>query len=218
MSGIVIARLAQITASVFFLLLAITVAKSVLSMAAGPQSALSVAALFSKLCVIVFYTLIVWFTLTRAQPRAQATGWRPRVMALLGTFLFMASLVWLKRQEDFGIASHLISAWFVATGSALMLAILLHLGKSFSIMAEARTLVTGGPYAIVRHPLYVAEAIATVGVLIGFFSWAAVAIVIVQFACQIQRMRNEEAVLLATFPVDYGRYMARTKRLIPGVW
>jgi hypothetical protein len=169
MSGIVIARLAQITASVFFLLLAITVANSVLSMAAGPQSALSVAALFSKLCVIVFYTLIVWFTLTRAQPRAQATGWRPRVTALLGTFLFMASLVWLKRQEDFGIASHLISAWLVATGSALMLAILLHLGKSFSIMAEARTLVTGGPYAIVRHPLYVAETIATVGVLIGFF-------------------------------------------------
>jgi protein-S-isoprenylcysteine O-methyltransferase Ste14 len=99
-----------------------------------------------------------------------------------------------------------------------MLAILLHLGKSFSIMAEARTLVTGGPYAIVRHPLYVAEAIATVGVLVGFFSWAAVAIVIVQFACQIQRMRNEEAVLLGTFPVDYARYMARTKRLIPGVW
>jgi protein-S-isoprenylcysteine O-methyltransferase Ste14 len=40
----------------------------------------------------------------------------------------------------------------------------------------------------------------------------------VQFACQIQRMRNEEAVLLGTFPVDYARYMARTKRLIPGVW
>jgi protein-S-isoprenylcysteine O-methyltransferase Ste14 len=218
MGGIVVARLTQITASGFFLLLAITVAHSVLLMAAGPQSALSLAALFSKLCAVLFYALIVWFTLTRAQPRAQATGWQPRIMALLGTFLFMASLVWLEKREDFGIASHLISASLVAAGSALMLAILLRLGRSFSIMAEARRLVTGGPYAIVRHPLYVAEAIATVGVLIDFLSWAAVAVVVAQFACQIQRIRNEEAVLLATFPVDYGRYMARTKRLIPGVW
>jgi protein-S-isoprenylcysteine O-methyltransferase Ste14 len=218
MGNVFIARLTQITASAFFLLLAITVAGSVLPMAAGPQSALSLAALFAKLCVVLFYSLIVWFTVTRARPRAQATGWQPRVMALLGTFLFMGSLAWLEKQDGFGIAGHMISATLVATGSVFMLVILLRLGRSFSIMAEARTLVTGGPYAIVRHPLYVAEAIATIGVLIEFLSWAAVTVVCLQFACQIQRMRNEEDVLLAVFPIDYAQYMARTKRLIPGVW
>jgi protein-S-isoprenylcysteine O-methyltransferase Ste14 len=218
MGGAFLTRLTQIAASVFFLLLAITVASSVLPMVAGPQSALSVAALFAKLCVILFYTLLVWFTLTRAQPRAQAAGCQPRIMALLGTFLFVASLAWLKKHHGVGIAGHLISATLVATGSALMLAILLRLGRSFSIMAEARALVTSGPYAIVRHPLYVAEAIATIGVLIEFLSWAAATVVVLQFACQIQRMRNEEKVLLGAFPIDYARYMARTKRLIPGIW
>ena len=210
-------RLTRFTASIFFLLLVLVTANSIASVAVGPQNMLSVATLFSKLCVALFYTIIVWFTLTRDHPLAQAAGWQPRVTALLGSFLLMVSLVWLKK-PDLGIASHLTAAAFLATGSALMLAILPHLGKSFSIMAEARTLVVSGPYGIVRHPLYVAEVIATLGVLIEFFSWAAVTVVMIQFAFQIQRMRNEEAVLLRTFPSDYVRYMARTKRLFPGIW
>ncbi len=210
-------RLTRVAASLFFLVLLIATANSIVSVAVGPQSMLSVAALFSKLCVGLFYTMVVWFTLTRDHPLAQAAGWQPRVTALLGSFLFMASLVWLKK-PDLGIASHLTAAAFLATGSALMLVILPRLGKSFSIMAEARTLVVNGPYAIVRHPLYVAEVIATIGVLIEFFSWVAVTVVIIQFAFQIQRMRNEEAVLLRTFPIDYAAYMARTKRLFPGIW
>ncbi len=207
----------RLTASTFFLLLVIVTANSIASVAAGPQNMLSVATLFSRLCVAFFYTMVVWFTLTRGHPLAQAAGWQPRVTALLGAFLFMVSLVWLKK-PDLGIASHMAATALLATGSALMLVILSHLGKSFSIMAEARMLVVNGPYAIVRHPLYVAEVIATLGVLIEFFSWAAVTIAITQFAFQIQRMRNEEAVLLRTFPVDYARYMARTKRLLPGIW
>jgi protein-S-isoprenylcysteine O-methyltransferase Ste14 len=210
-------RLARITASLFFLVLVTATANSIVSIAVGPRNMLSVAALFSKFCVALFYTMIVWFTLTRDHPLAQAAGWQPRVTALLGSFLFMVSLVWLKK-PDLGITSHLTAAAFLATGSALMLVILPRLGKSFSIMAEARTLVVNGPYAIVRHPLYVAEVIATIGVLIEFFSWVAVTVVIIQFAFQIQRMRNEEAVLLRTFPIDYACYMARTKRLFPGIW
>jgi protein-S-isoprenylcysteine O-methyltransferase Ste14 len=210
-------RLTRVTASLFFLVLLIATANSIVSVAVGPQNVLSVVSLFSKLCVALFYTMIVWFTLTRDHPLAQAAGWQPRVTALLGSFLFMVSLFWLKK-PDLGIANHLTAAAFLATGSALMLVILAHLGKSFSIMAEARTLVVNGPYAIVRHPLYVAEVIATLGVLIEFFSWAAVTVVTIQFAFQFQRMRNEEAVLLRTFPIDYARYMARTKRLFPGIW
>jgi protein-S-isoprenylcysteine O-methyltransferase Ste14 len=217
MDSMLMERVARITASVFFLFLLMATAHSIASIAVGPQSILSGATLFARLCVILFYAMIVWFTLTRDHPLAQAAGWQPRVTALLGTFLFMASVPWLKKPE-LGIASHLTSAAFLATGTALMLVILLRLGKSFSIMAEARTLVVDGPYAIVRHPLYIAELIATIGVLIEFFSSVAAMIAIIQFAFQIQRMRNEEAVLLRTFPTESARYMARTKRLIPGVW
>ncbi len=123
MDSMLMERVARITASVFFLFLLIATAHSVGSIVVGPQSILSGVALFAKLCVILFYAMIVWFTLTRDRPLAQAAGWQPRVTALLGSFLFMASLVWLKKPE-LGLASHLTSAAFLATGTALMLALL----------------------------------------------------------------------------------------------
>jgi protein-S-isoprenylcysteine O-methyltransferase Ste14 len=95
--------------------------------------------------------------------------------------------------------------------------VLLRLGKSFSVMAEARKLVVGGPYAYIRHPLYLAEQIALTGVFIHYASVTAALLYAVQVACQVQRMRNEEAILQRSFP-DYADYMRRTARLIPGVW
>ena len=44
---------------------------------------------------------------------------------------------------------------------------LYYLGRSFSIMACARELVTHGPYGVIRHPLYVAEAITVLGIIIA---------------------------------------------------
>ena len=210
--------LSRISLSVLgFLICAMTISSILIAPAATPHVSLSMAGLFSKICIALFYSMMVWFALVRDRPRAQAAGWQPRVVALLGSFLLMGSLMWLQKAEDIGVVAHTVSAGFLIIGTMLMIIILRQLGKSFSIMAEARQLVTSGPYATIRHPLYVAELVATIGVLIEYFSWIAVAIAAIQFAFQIQRMRNEEAVLTGTFP-EYAPYMARTSRLIPRVW
>jgi protein-S-isoprenylcysteine O-methyltransferase Ste14 len=178
--------------------------------------ALGVAQIGAKICIFFFFTTIAVLTLVRARPVAKAQGWQPRVAALLGTYLLYA-LPFLPAQESLAIAPHLVAAALMVTGNALALIILLRLGRSFSINAEARRLVTDGPYAIVRHPLYLAEQISLLGVFIEFFSLPAAALMVAQLMFQIQRMRNEEAVLLASFP-DYRPYMERTARLIPGLW
>ena len=59
-------------------------------------------------------------------------------------------------------------------GSLGSILVLWRLGKSFSIMPEARKLVTGGPYACARHPLYTVEIITIIGTALQFhapWSW-----------------------------------------------
>ncbi len=110
------------------------------------------------------------------------------------------------------------SSIMILASNILCVYVLRRLGRSFSIMAEARVLVTDGPYALIRHPLYVVEEIGVVGVFIQLASWPAAMLFMTHFVFQLQRMRNEERVLTRAFPRQYRTYAVRTARLIPGVW
>jgi protein-S-isoprenylcysteine O-methyltransferase Ste14 len=99
----------------------------------------------------------------------------------------------------------------------LMLYPLTALGKSFSLMPQARKLVTSGPYAIVRHPLYLIEEAVIASVLLQYAWYTALPFLAVHIAVQIRRIRLEEEVLRNAFP-EYTAYAERTPRLIPGVW
>lgn len=88
---------------------------------------------------------------------------------------------------------------------------------NFSIFPEPRAnarLVTSGPYAHVRHPLYFALIVFALGVAIGWNTpthwFAAVALVIVLD----RKSLREERFLRARFP-EYDAYAARTPRLVP---
>ncbi len=93
----------------------------------------------------------------------------------------------------------------------------MQLGRSLSIMPEARTLVTEGLYARIHHPLYLGEAIVTIGVLLLYRIPAAFALVAIQICLQLWRMREEVKVLAAAFP-EYAEYRQRAARLIPGIY
>jgi protein-S-isoprenylcysteine O-methyltransferase Ste14 len=69
----------------------------------------------------------------------------------------------------------------------------------------------------VRHPLYLGEQLAVVGVVLQYLSVWALLIFALQVLCQIYRMSYEEQVLESQFP-DYGAYKARTFRLVPGIY
>jgi protein-S-isoprenylcysteine O-methyltransferase Ste14 len=177
--------------------------------------ALAVIQLIASGCLVCFYLLIVALTLLRGRPLAKSPGWRPRVEAAIGGFLIYALPV--LPSSRLGAAGHAVSVLLMAGGIVLALCALTQLGRSFSIMAEARGLVTGGPYAIVRHPLYLAEGIANLGACLQFAVLPALALFALQSLFQVRRMLNEEAVLRRTFP-EYAGYMQHTARLFPGLW
>jgi protein-S-isoprenylcysteine O-methyltransferase Ste14 len=160
----------------------------------------------------LFLALVAATAVTRLRPLRKAAGMQPRLSALVGTFLLM-SLAVLPRAE-LPPAAVALSSVLVIVGMTASFIVLRWLGKSFSIMAEARKLVTDGPYALVRHPLYICEEIAVLGMLIQVISPVAFLIVMVHGLIQFRRMLNEEKVLKATFE-DYESYAARTPRLIP---
>lgn len=167
---------------------------------------------FSTICFVGLMTLLF---LIRLEPIDKARRLLPRVMAVAGTF-FLALLTFFPR-ADLSVTQTVIASLISLIGTAMSIFALAHLGRSFSMMAEARRLVTTGPYRIVRHPLYLSEALASVGVLLQFLSFSTALIFFAQLLIQLQRMKNEEAILEKAFP-EYQVYKARTARVIPRLY
>ncbi|MGD0867778.1 MAG: isoprenylcysteine carboxylmethyltransferase family protein [Rhizomicrobium sp.] len=179
------------------------------------QQFLPIIDLLSKFSVFLFTAVLIGLLVARRTPSAKAQGFFPRIAAFLGCYLGVAILV-LPR-HPVGWAVEVASTAFILGGMTFALYGLLWLGRSISIMSEARQLVIGGPYGLVRHPLYLGEQLALVGVSLQYMSPVALALLALQFSFQLYRMGFEEQVLSENFP-EYEAYKARTARLIPGVY
>jgi protein-S-isoprenylcysteine O-methyltransferase Ste14 len=168
-----------------------------------------------RLSAIAFLVLLAASVILRGRPAGKARGIEPRISALLGT-LVVYSFSLFPRHE-LSPSAQIVSTLLILVGSAAAVYVLSQLGRSFSVMAEARRLVTSGVYGIVRHPLYLAEELAVIGIFMQFVSVWTTLLLAVQIAFQLRRMRNEEVILGETFP-EYATYKAKTARLIPGIY
>lgn len=177
-----------------------------------PAIALRIA---NRLLLIAFLGLQIALFLARPVAQGKARGLAPRIAALLVVCLSMSFPAVPPAQQ--GPASLAISALLGTAGIAACVYILAWLGRSFSIMPEARALVTRGPYRFVRHPLYAAEIVMTIGVMLQFRMPLSALIAFAILAGQIARMGYEERVLEETFPA-YAAYRQNTWRLIPYVY
>ena len=92
---------------------------------------------------------------------------------------------------------------------------LAYLRRSFSIIPEARRLVTGGPYRITRHPVYLGEVITAIGVNLATAGWLSAIALAYFIACELMRIRWEERILTSTFPNEYPAYARSVPRYLP---
>ena len=103
-------------------------------------------------------------------------------------------------------------------GVLLALAAAVELGTNFSFGPQIRRLVVTGPYALVRHPMYLAELLMSVGIVMVATHLTLVIGVCAVIVLQVVRIRAEERLLMRTMPT-YGTYVRATRcRLIPLFW
>jgi protein-S-isoprenylcysteine O-methyltransferase Ste14 len=82
---------------------------------------------------------------------------------------------------------------------------------------EHHELVTTGPYAYVRHPIYTGMLLATLGTALTGTVFGIGAFAFASFVF-LTRIGREEKIMLELFPNEYPAYQTRTKRLVPFLW
>jgi len=114
-----------------------------------------------------------------------------------------------------GIVCFVIGLWLFYRSHA-------DLGANWSVTLEVRDrhrLITQGIYRRVRHPMYTALLLYGIAHALVIPNWVAGPSNLVAFAVLFAlRVRAEERMMREQFGDEYTAYMARTKRLVPGVW
>jgi protein-S-isoprenylcysteine O-methyltransferase Ste14 len=134
----------------------------------------------------------------------------------------------------FGIAQAVlpghVPAWFsgqrmagfitIAAGAALMVWALVYF-RSWRFRAkleEGHQLATGGPFRILRHPIYMGLNLLALGSALWVptaIVWSALVLMVVGSDL---RARAEETILRQAFGSSYRDYCDRTSRFLPGIY
>ena len=85
-------------------------------------------------------------------------------------------------------------------------------------LAPDQKVISTGPYAFVRHPMYAGGLIMLLGIPIALGSWWALLVIVAMMPALIWRLFDEERFLARNLP-GYAEYMRKARyRLIPLVW
>lgn len=181
--------------------------------ALSPSSSLAELLTFcSEIGAFLFAALVCLLVVIRPAAQCRASGWKAHAAALGAAYILTVANQAPVALLPLGWA--MLAAFLLAAGNLAAVYCLAWLGTSFSVLPEARRLVREGPYRFVRHPLYLAEALATAGLILLHWSALALAAGVAQSLLQFYRLRQEEKVLAAAFP-DYEDYAKVTPRLLP---
>ena len=155
-----------------------------------------------------------------AEPRP-----RQRTISLIASLAFIALLVVPALDHRFGWSS--VPTFLVVAGDMLVAIGFYGVLRVFRVnsytsatvdVASGQTLVSTGPYATVRHPMYAWALLYVVGTPLALRSWWGFAPVAVMLPALMWRLIDEEH-LLARELAGYTDYQLRVRyRLIPGVW
>jgi protein-S-isoprenylcysteine O-methyltransferase Ste14 len=158
--------------------------------------------------------------LLRGSARQTLPGVVPRLVAYATAYIMPAFLLaagrWAPQLTQPVANPVLRTGGWILGSAALLFAIrpLWYLRKSFSIEPVARELVTTGPYAFARHPIYTTYLFAYLGLWISTPRPAVTVVLLLWFGLLLRRIQLEEAVLESVYP-EYAAYRQRVGMFWP---
>lgn len=181
------------------------------------------------LLTLAIALVAVVFSLRRAagrqEPGARFALRGPVLILATSLFLTVSALLWRPLPLQLGSTSEAIAVVAGLTlllgGLTLYLWGLLSLRRMFAISSgfgvrlhANHALVTSGPYAYVRHPMYLAVILSALGSLLLYQTWAALFFAVAMFGLVIRASR-EERVLAAEFAAEWEAYASQTPKWLP---
>jgi len=179
---------------------------------------------------ILYWLVLALFNKKVSGSTPRSSGWAVRVAVLVGVIVVLhvgrhadpGLFVAFRRSASFrpGIRVQWTGVGLCLAGFAFAFWARAHLGRNWGMpmsMRQGHELVTSGPYAYVRHPIYSGLMLALIGSALAItLLW--LALFVLYFAYFLYSARTEEKMMLAQFPDTYPAYRHRTKMLIPFVF
>lgn len=137
---------------------------------------------------------------------------------VIAAAIFAATLV---TRVELPLPVRILGVALMVIGIPISMLGVLYLANNFTVFpipnGQQHTLVTGGVYSIVRHPIYSGFALFVLGWTLWWGTLLGIALSILLFVWFDLKARREEAWLAQKFPA-YPTYRARVKKLIPFVY
>jgi len=172
---------------------------------------------------------LVWFVglaFTKRAVRRQSVGARLFTLATVLTGFSLLASSWF---TDSWLAARLLpeTGGLQITGVCITIAgcifavwARIALGSNWSSQVAVKAnheLVTNGPYALTRHPIYTGLITGAVGTALAVGEVRCILGIVLLVLAFMIKMSQEEKLMAQTFPDAYSRYRQRVKALIPGV-
>jgi protein-S-isoprenylcysteine O-methyltransferase Ste14 len=213
----------RVAPAVVFLALDVPVAKLVVGDArVALHRGLSLDEMFSLIgagLYFLFVSLMILLFLVRPPARTRDARLSSWLFAMLGTFGLLVAPTLPHGAVLFstGTVGAMVQSVTLVIALALALVTLETLGHSFSLTPEARRLVTSGPYRLVRHPLYLCEAMTIICTTVAWCTSTMVIAMVIVLAAQVRRAQLEESILRETFP-EYDDAFKGVSHFLPGLY
>jgi protein-S-isoprenylcysteine O-methyltransferase Ste14 len=169
------------------------------------------------------YWLIAAANTKTTEQREPLSSRIPYVTALVSGGVLLAShrLPWPwinQRLWPRSLALYWTGVALVAAGIAFAVWARVHLGRNWSgsvTLKQGHELIRSGPYGVVRHPIYTGLLLSVLGTALTSGTVRAALGLIIITAALLVKLRMEERLMRATFPIEYERYRASVPALVP---